>query len=276
MKKKQKKKVAVKKTRSKKPLKKQNKPSKKSKESSKKKVEVKYVNSKVSTGVKGYDNMIEGGYDSMSINLVAGGSGSGKTILSMQFLWEGIKNNETTLLVTFEEKKEEFYRNMKKFGWDLDKAEKDGKFIFLEYTPEKVKQMLDEGGGSIETTVLKYNVKRLVIDSITSFSLMFDDELSRRQSILSLFDIIRKWNCTTLLTVQQNPLSTEDRGMSDAEFEADSITVFYFTNIKGKRQRFIEVIKMRGADHSKDIHTFTIKKGVEVGKATKIKLFDNE
>ena len=241
-----------------------------------KKIQVKYASAKILTGIAGFDTMVKGGYDVESINLLAGTSGSGKTIFAMQFLMEGIKNGENTMLVTFEEKKEEFYKNMAKFGWDLDKAEKDEKFILLEYTPEKVKQMLDEGGGAIENAVLKYNIKRLVIDSITSFSLMFDDELSRRQAILSLFDIIRKWNCTTLITVQHNPSSTKDRGMSDSEFEADSIVVLYYVNISGKRERFIEVLKMRGTDHSKEIHEFNIKNGVQIGRPSRAKIFDGE
>lgn len=257
-----------------------NKPKSKSKASKKnkriKKTQVKYVSAKVLTGISGFDTMVKGGYDIESINLLAGASGSGKTIFAMQFLMEGIKNGENTMLVTFEEKKEEFYKNMAKFGWDLEKAEKEEKFMLLEYTPEKVKQMLDEGGGAVENAVLKYNIKRLVIDSITSFSLMFDDELSRRQSILSLFDIIRKWNCTTLITVQHNPSSSKDRGMSDSEFEADSIVVLYYVNISGKRERFIEVLKMRGTDHSKEIHEFIIKNGIHIGKPSRAKIFDGD
>jgi len=231
---------------------------------------------RISTGISGFDSLIEGGFEDHSINLLGGGSGSGKTIFVTQFLIEGIKRKEKTLFVTFEEKKEDFYEDMKKFGWDLQKAENEGNFVFLEYSPEKVKQMLDEGGGAIESIVLKYNIDRLVIDSITSFSLMFDDELSRRQAILNLFDIIRKWKCTTLITVQHNPSSSKDRGMSDAEFEADSITLLYFIKVGSKRNRFIEVLKMRGTNHSKELHSFIIKKGILIGKPAKVKIFGEE
>lgn len=227
---------------------------------------------KTLTGISGFDQMTQGGFDSQSINLIAGGSGSGKTIFALQFLIEGIKKGETVLYVTFEEKKSDFYRNMKKFGWDLLKAEKTGKFIFLEYSPEKVKMMLDEGGGSIENTVLKYQVKRMVIDSITSFTLMFDKKIAKRQAILGLFDIIRKWDCTTLLTVQHNPSSDKDRGMSDSEFEADSITLLYNVRSGNSRERLVEILKMRGTDHSKSMHVFKILKGgIKVGPKTSVR-----
>ena len=132
--------------------------------------------------------------------------------------------------------------------------------------------MLDEGGGAIETAVFKNKINRLVIDSITSFSLMFDDELSKRQSILGLFDIIRKWDCTTLLTVQHNPSDRKDHGVSASEFEADSITLLYYIKVGSRRQRFIEILKMRGTDHSKELHIFKIgKTGIQIGPIANVK-----
>jgi circadian clock protein KaiC len=229
--------------------------------------------SRASTGIDGLDNMIEGGFERNSINLVVGSIGSGKSILALEFLLEGIKNGETVLYITFEEKKLEFYSHMKKFGWNLEELEKQNKFIFLEYSPEKVKMMLDEGGGAIESTVLKYNIKRMVIDSISSFSLLFDDPLSKRQANLGLFDIIDKWDCTTLLTVQHNPIKEKSEDLTSVDFEADSVIYLYFVKMKNKRQRFIEVVKMRGTDHSKETHIFEIaKSGIKIGKAANLKI----
>ena len=226
---------------------------------------------RVSTGIGGFDAMTDGGFDENSINLIAGGSGAGKTIFAVRFLLEGLKKGEKVLYITFEEKKKDFYENIAKLGWDLEKAEKTGNFIFLEYAPEKVKMMLDEGGGTIESTVLKHGIKRLVIDSITSFSLMFEDELSKRQAILNLFDIIRKWNCTTLLTVQHDPLAKKGKSVDHTEFEADSITLIYYVKSGERRKRFIEVLKMRGTDHSREIHQMLIRKGIQVGAPANVK-----
>jgi circadian clock protein KaiC len=228
---------------------------------------------RVVTGIPGFDKLAGGGFEDKSINLIAGGSGSGKSIFALEFLLYGLTKGESVLYVTFEEKKEAFYEDMAKFGWDLNKAEATGKFIFLEYSPEKVKMMLDEGGGAIESTVLKNKVSRIVIDSITSFSLLFDDEQSKRQAILGLFDIIRNWDVTSLLTVQHTPTSKKDKGLSFVEFEADSIVLLYYVATGSKRQRFIEVLKMRGTDHSKNIHVFKIgPKGIQIGPAANVKV----
>lgn len=221
---------------------------------------------RLSTGIAGFDKLIEGGFEEHSVNLVVGGSGSGKTIFSVQFLIDGLRRDEKVMYITFEEKKREFYGNMIKFGWDLDDYEKRGRFFFLEYSPEKVETMLEEGGGAIESIVLKYGITRIVIDSITSFALLFEQELKRREAALSLFNIIRNWKCTSLLTLEDEKPETSDGVATSIEFEADSIIVLYFLRRKTRRERFIEVLKMRGTRHSTEIRGFDISpKGIVVG-----------
>ncbi len=166
-------------------------------------------NLRLPSGIKGLDNLIDNGFEPKSINMIVGDSGSGKTIFAMQYLMGGLKNKENCLFITFEENKEEFYSNMKKFGWDLDKYEKEGLFHFLEYSPEKVNSMLGQGGGEIEDIVVNEKISRIVVDSITSFALLFDNDLEKREAALSLFNIIRKWGVTCLLTLQENPLKRD-------------------------------------------------------------------
>ena len=226
-----------------------------------------YKIERISTGIKNFDKLIEGGFERNSTNLLVGGSGSGKTIFCVQFLLEGIKRGEKVLYITFEENKKDFYDNMRDFGWDLEKLEKEGKFIFLEYTPEKVKTMLEEGGGTTESIVLKEKISRIIIDSITSFELLFDDDLEMREAALSLFKLLGKWNCTSLLTYEENPVP-DKKSSRTLEFEADSITLLYFLRTGKQRKRYIEVSKMRGTKHSLEIFPFSIEKQGIVVSAT--------
>jgi len=223
------------------------------------KINLKKDNKRISTGISGLDKLIKGGFRKNSTNLVVGGTGSGKTILAMQFLIQGIKKNEACLFITFEEEKKAFYSNMKELGWDLESLEKKGKFYFMEYTPEKVKTMLDEGGGMIESLVLRKEIKRVVIDSITSFGLLFDDNLEKREAALSLFDLLRKWECTTILTYERDP-SVNETNIKALEFESDSIILLYYIKEKTQRKRYLEILKMRGTEHSHKMHSLLIKK----------------
>lgn len=70
--------------------------------------------------------MIEGGFPTRRVVLVVGGPGAGKTIFSIQYLISGaISAGEKVLYVSLEEKKDDLYREMRRFGWDLGKLESE-------------------------------------------------------------------------------------------------------------------------------------------------------
>lgn len=230
---------------------------------------------RLSSGIPNFDSLIQGGFEKDSINLIVGSLGTGKTIFATQFLVDGMKKGEKCLYVTFEEKKEQFYKNMKKLGWDLQDYEKKGLFIFLEYTPSKVKTMLDEGGGAIETEILRNKITRIVIDSITSFELLFETELAKREASLALFGMIREWNCTCLLTYEQESDSNYSNS-NVLEFETDSIIKLNYLIQKNKRIRCLEILKMRGTKHSEYLYPFEItSKGIIVKKKHLKRKYEN-
>jgi circadian clock protein KaiC len=219
------------------------------------------INPRVPSGIYGLDPLIDGGFEKNSMNLLVASGGSGKTIFGAQFLMEGIKQKENCMYITFEEKKKEFFSNMLSLGWDLEKYEKEGKFYFVEYTPEKVKTMLEEGGGVIETLIMSKKIKRVVIDSITSFALLFENDVEKRASALELYNLLRKWDCTVIMTYERPPITDVKTTSRVLEFESDSIILLYFLREKRERKRFMEILKMRGTKHSKEIWGFDIKEG---------------
>jgi circadian clock protein KaiC len=218
---------------------------------------------KIPTGISRFDDLCYGGVNKGSVNLIVGGAGSGKTIFALQFLITGLKRGEKCLYLTFEEKREELYRDFLSLGINLEQYEKAGKFIFIEYSPEKVKTMLEEGGGTLESIVFKEKINRLVIDSITSFTLLFESEIAKREAALALFDMIKKWNCTVFLTMEKELSKQELFSGSESamEFEVDSVILFFFLRTDGERARYIEILKMRGTRHSREIFKFEIGKG---------------
>ncbi len=204
------------------------------------------VLARVPLGIHGLDPLIGGGVKKNSINLVAGGAGAGKTIFAMQFLVTGVeKFNEPAVYITFEEKKNKTYEDMLQFGWDLAKYEKQGKFVYFEYTPEQVKKVLVEGGGTVEAIIEKIKAKRIVIDSVTSFALLYKDELTKREASLALFELINEWDMTAVIT-SQDTSSEQDTISAALEFEADGIIILYHGKKGATRKRAIEILKMRG------------------------------
>jgi len=220
---------------------------------------------RISSGIKKLDPLIGGGFKRNSIMLVAGGTGTGKSIFAMQFLVDGIKNyNEPGIYITFEERKEKVYEDMLGLGWDLEKYEKEGKFVFLEYTPEQVKKMLTEGGGIVENIIEKMSAKRIIIDSITSFGLLYEDELTKKEAALALFQLIEDWGCTAILTSQDSS-PEETTIVAATEFEVDGIILIYHIKNKGVRTRALEVLKMRGTKiPEKTFHLDIASNGLEI------------
>jgi len=221
---------------------------------------------RLKSGIPGLDPLIQEGFEKNSINLLTGASGSGKTVFGVQFLLQGIKDGENCLYVTFEEQKTAFYRNMYELGFDLEKLEQEGKFHFLEYTPQKVKTMLEEGGGAIETLVLTKKISRMVIDSMTSFMLLFERELEKKEAALSLFNLIKGWECTSLIIIEEDP-AKGPTSSAILDLEADSSMLLYFSEAKGteERKRYFEVVKMRGTNHSLKKHEIHMgKNGIHI------------
>ena len=182
---------------------------------------------RIATGIHGLDPLMSGGFEDNSVNLVGGGAGSGKSIFCMQFIINGIeKYNENAIYITFEESKDKFFKHMSKFGWDLSKYERENKLTFIQYTPSQINRVIEEGSGLIEAALQKTNAKRIVIDSLTAFTLLQKDELAKRQASLALFRQIQKWGCTALLTAEHEP--DIDRHQSTImEFEVDGVLLLY-------------------------------------------------
>ena len=102
--------------------------------------------SRIPSGIPGLDEMVEGGFEKNSSVLVIGGGGSGKTIFGTQFLLEGIeKFNETGIYISFEERKDKFYKHIMLFGWNLEELENQGRFVFIKYSPQKMVEIVKEG-----------------------------------------------------------------------------------------------------------------------------------
>lgn len=212
------------------------------------------------------DKLIMGGLEKGSVNFIAGAAGSGKSIFAAQFLVNGAKRcNEPGVYISFEEGKNSFYKHMNKFNWDLDGLEKQGLFYFIEYTPEQVKKMLDEGGGTIESLINKKKISRLVIDSITSFGLLFKDELARKEAIIRLFELLRSWGITSIVIGEELESKIEQQEAGEFEFEADAVFLLYFLKERDIRKRAIEILKMRGTDQPKKIMLMKIdNKGINI------------
>lgn len=213
---------------------------------------------RIHTGIPGLDDVMEGGFRKYSVNLIGGGAGSGKSIFCMQFLVEGIdKYNENGVYISFEQDQKRILEDFKRFNWNLEKKIEEKKLVILHYTPEQVEKVLEAGGGTVRDVIESSDAKRLVIDSLTAFTLLHENELTKRKVSLQLFDAVHKWGCTALMISEQEP-DPEKHKSNVMEFEADGVILLYNVRKGDIRERSLEIFKMRAVRHAAKIFPMKI------------------
>ncbi|MGV9173229.1 MAG: ATPase domain-containing protein, partial [Promethearchaeia archaeon] len=207
---------------------------------------------RIETGIPGLDDLIEGGIPENFIILVSGPSGTGKTTFSLQFLVEGIqKYNQKGMYIGLGEDIEIIQKSMESFGMDLKKLGEKNDLVFADIPAlelEEVEILLDG---------VSEDVERLVIDPMSALLFKYED-MELRQKIRELIELIRSKNITALITTElpENSKGISRFGIED--FLSDGIIVLYYLKDKSKRYRGLEVRKLRGTNHSSDIHLYKI------------------
>lgn len=204
---------------------------------------------RVSSGVRGLDELIEGGFPKGNLILVSGPPGSGKTIFGFQFLYEGILGRgESGMMVTFLETKESFFSNFRHLGFDVEGLDKTGRFHLLSLVTTK-----DEGVSKSLAEVLKAisqeKVTLLVIDSFTAMRDAFKDPVEARIVLNTVLGkMVRLLGCTTLLIDERAP-DEKTSGRMEA-FVADGVINLESFMDRMELRRRVLISKMRGTNHS--------------------------
>jgi|GEM_PF-466803 len=213
----------------------------------------------VKSGIPGLDEILGGGFLQNSIVAVGGPSGSGKSTFGLQFLYNGAyESDEVGLYICIEENRQEFMFHMSGYVWDIAKAETERKLVFLDYPVHEVDQILGQSTAVAEL-INSVGAKRVVIDSVMPIALQFHTEDERKKGFLKFIENVRKWETTTLILSEDTTpeagweMPTSNYGIE--KFTDGWIDISYrFDEEKGERQRFIEVLKMKGVAHSMKPH----------------------
>ena len=209
---------------------------------------------RIKSGVKGLDSLIEGGFPDNSLILLSGTCGTGKSLFGINFLIEGALNGQPGVYVSLEESPEENIRQMKSFGWPVDKLIKERKLLIIQPTLYNYEALLTK----IEDAVNMIGAKRLVLDSLSIIGMYFDNMYKVRKSILELSALLKRVGCTTI-AIDETEKEEDLSAFHVEEFVVDGLIILYYMRGDGKFQRALTVRKMRSTNHSYKIHPFEIK-----------------
>jgi circadian clock protein KaiC len=222
---------------------------------------------RVKTGISGLDEMLGGGFLRETANLVEGAPGTGKTTLGMQFIYNGIvQENEPGLIITFEEFPKQYYHDAAAFGWDFQALEKKGLLKIIMTSPEVSRLDIQSVGGIIEGHIHQMGARRVVIDSVSHFARLTQNPIELRSLEFNFINALKREKLTCLLT-RESPVLLGEAAMEDSSigFIVDSYLVLRYVEIESAIRKALLVLKMRGSDHAKDIRQYDISpQGFEV------------
>lgn len=217
---------------------------------------------RLSCGIAELDEMMGGGIPQGDSVLVAGPSGTGKSILATEFIAEGLRQGEPGIMAIFEEQPQEYLRRAAGMGVDLGKSQQEGKLTVLYLRPLDLS--VDETVREILDTVEKTGAKRVVIDSLAGFELALAPAFRTdfRESLYRMIGALTRTGVTVLSTVE---LEESFTGLSlsaySISFLCDDLVRLRYVEINGQLRKVMLIVKMRGGDHSKDIREYHIASG---------------
>jgi circadian clock protein KaiC len=208
---------------------------------------------KLPTGIEGFDDICQGGLPIGRSTLISGTSGTGKTVFSLNFLYNGIRQfDEPGIFVTFEESPLDILRNASSFGWNLQEMVEQDKLFLLDASPDP------EGQERINYAIRKYKARRVAIDSITAVFQQYDAVSVVRREIFRLIARLKEIGVTTVMTTERIDEYGPIARYGVEEFVSDNVVILRNVLEGERRRRTVEILKLRGTTHMKGEFPFTM------------------
>lgn len=248
------------------------------------------------TGINGLDELLEGGFPRGRVILLAGKCGTGKTIFTGQFLYNGaVKYDEPGILVSLEQNPEYLRKDLKVMGFDLKKLEDENKLAIIdaslsnigplslnneERTAERRQRAkvtllphdfdLDKLLSEIDELTKDIGAKRIVIDSFSSLDKLIESQeidtefklrMGLRKDLLNINYSLQTLGLTSLLISDYIGDRMSSHGIE--EYMVDGVVTLHFPEERDLGRHLI-IEKMRSTAHSEQIHGIKIVRGTGI------------
>ena len=214
---------------------------------------------RLSTGVPGFDELVDGGLLRDRLYIVSGPPGSGKTTFCSQFLTKGVFNGETGLYVSMHESQEELVGDMSSFQFGFDQAVNSGQMKFMDVFESETKRFLASSRGagdspdSVENLSNKLvsfiesnDIDRVVVDSTMLLEYYFSTQL---EQLITFLTKLKRADATILVISEM----TDPTSYSDGHYLAHGVVFMHNYLEDGGMTRGVQIIKMRGTEIDCDI-----------------------
>lgn len=221
------------------------------------------------TGIRGLDDITEGGIPKNRPTLLVGNPGAGKTIMAIEYVINGIiMYNEPGVFMTFEETTKELLVNVESFGYDLEKLIAENK-LYLEHLHIDQNVAQQTGKFNIEglfvrigLAIDKVKAKRVALDSLNTLFYGLDSSILRSE-FKRLFSWFKEKDVTVIITEEMGTAFLTRHGLE--EYIADCVISLDNRITNQIATRRLRVVKYRGSYHGNNEYPFVIEKnGISV------------
>lgn len=218
---------------------------------------------KILTGIKGFDEITQGGLPAGRTTLVLGGPGCGKTVFALQTLVNGVRESkQAAVFVAFEESTSRIIANASSFGWDVSALEKKQLLYFFDarLSPEVVKVGDFDLEGMLcilEAKAIEIGARSIVFDGIDVLLNLLDDPSAEQRETYRIRDWLVRTGLTGIIT-QKVTGNDADRRYGFLQFTVDCVVLLRHQVVDGSAFRNLRVTKYRGSGFAGDEFPITL------------------
>jgi|APTNR8051073442_1049403.scaffolds.fasta_scaffold05360_4 circadian clock protein KaiC len=219
---------------------------------------------KVSTGVRGLDDVLMGGYALGRTTLLAGGPGSGKTNLALNYVINTCRMGEPVAFVAFEESPKALRRNAQTLGFDMSDAEASNTLFIVDASVPSQAEIVGSFSltgllATITSQIKQHGIRHLVLDGLDSLTRLNNDPAHERKELQNLNRWLIDSEITTLITSKSHQGS-----LVPSEYDAflnyivDCVIFLDHSVLQNTVTRRVRILKYRGSSFNGNAHAFHI------------------
>jgi circadian clock protein KaiC len=220
---------------------------------------------KVSTGIKGLDEITGGGLPAGRATLVCGGPGCGKTLLAVSYLVEGARKGEPAVLVTFDESANDLDINSRSIGFDLASLQEKN-LLSIDYIHIDRQEIHETGEYNLEGLFVRLGyaidqvqARRIVLDGIDTLFAGLPNEALLRSELRRLFAWLKERGLSSIITAERGDTALTRHGIE--EYVSDCVIVLEQRVQQELTTRRLRVVKYRGSVHGSNEYPYLIEEG---------------
>ena len=216
---------------------------------------------RIDLGIRGLDDMIQGGIPERHLIVTIGSAGTGKTTFGLQFLQHGLQKEdpEKAVFITLEQSREAIMATAAERDWEFERYEREDLLTVVDLDPVEMANSLQNIRAELPELIKDFGADRLVLDSVSLLEMMYDDVSKRRTEVFDFTRSLKQAGVTTMLTSEASEEYSHTSRHGIIEYLTDAVIHLRYVRQETRETRMaVEIQKIRNANHSRETKPYEI------------------